>query len=180
MTEIFTVNSNFLSMIGYAMLCGGLIGLERQIHGKPAGMRTSMLVCLGTAVFVNLGATLSGPALDPARVLGQVVTGIGFLGAGVMFTNGGSVLGVTTAAVIWMLAAVGAAVGLGMHDYAVMLAITTLVILICTEWLEKSFEMLQRGAHSIYKRRVSKESLLITKESKDPQEKSKIITSKDL
>ncbi len=157
MLEIFAENSTFFEMIGYAMLCGGFIGLERQIHGKPAGMRTSMLVCLGTAVFVNLGATLSGEALDPARVLGQVVTGIGFLGAGVMFTSGGSVLGVTTAAVIWMLAAIGAAVGLGMHHYGLALAITTLVILVCTEWLEKSFVMLRRGVHELYRKNMTRE-----------------------
>jgi len=152
MTEWLATDIAFFTMIGYAMLCGGLIGLERQLHGKPAGMRTSMLICLGTAVFVNLGATLSGASLDPARVLGQVVTGIGFLGAGVMFTREGSVLGVTKAAVIWMLAGIGAAIGLGMHHYGLLLTITTLVILVCTEWLEKTFEMLHRGVHAIYRK----------------------------
>jgi len=169
MLGIFSEHSAFFVMVGYAMFCGALIGIERQVHGKPAGMRTSMLVCLGTAVFVNLGATLSGEALDPARVLGQVVTGIGFLGAGVMFTNGGSVLGVTTAAVIWMLAAIGATVGLGMHQQGLLLALTTLVILVCTEWLEKTFVMLRRGAHALYQKNLSREPLRDETQVADPQ-----------
>jgi len=152
----FVMDSDFLAMVGVSILCGGLVGLERQVRGKPAGMRTSMLVCLGTAVFVHLGAQLSGPALDPARVLGQVVTGIGFLGAGVMFMHEGTVLGVTTAAVVWVLAAIGAAIGLGEYHLGIGLALVTLVILIGTEWLEKSFAVMRRGVHDLYHRRPPK------------------------
>ena len=102
--------SEFWVTVSAAVLCGGIVGLERQLRGKPAGVRTSILVCLGTAVFIHLGATQSGPGTDPTRVLGQLVTGIGFLGAGVMFSREGVVSGVTTAAVIWVLAAIGAAI----------------------------------------------------------------------
>ena len=91
----------FWATVGYAILCGGIIGLERQFRGKTVGVRTSILICLGTAVFIGLGAAASGGAGDPARVLGQVVTGIGFIGAGVIISQGGEIRGVTTAAGIW-------------------------------------------------------------------------------
>src|SRR5688500_9804511 len=99
--------------VGMALLCGGIVGLERQLRGKPAGIRTSALICIGTSMFVYLGRQLEGDHGDPARVVGQVVTGIGFLGAGVIMTRNGLLTGVTSAAVIWILAAAGAAIGLG-------------------------------------------------------------------
>lgn len=92
----------FWTVAGVAVLCGAIVGLERQLRGKPAGVRTSILVCLGTAIYVRLGSALAADGTDPTRVLGQLVTGIGFLGAGVMFSNQGTVTGVTTAAVIDM------------------------------------------------------------------------------
>lgn len=90
-----------------AILCGGLLGIERQVRGRPAGIRTSIMICLGSEVFVHLGTTFQGSGADPSRVLGQVVNGIGFLGAGVMLARGSMVMGVTSASVIWMMAAVG-------------------------------------------------------------------------
>src|SRR5690349_2283794 len=100
-------DSALWTRVGMALLCGGIVGLERQLRGKPAGMRTSSLICLGTAMFVYMGVELTGAEGDPSRVLGQVVTGIGFLGAGVIMTRNGLLTGVTSAAVIWLLAAVG-------------------------------------------------------------------------
>ena len=139
--------SSFWAVIGMAVLCGGIVGLERQYRGKPAGVRTSILVCLGASVFIHLGTALSGDASDPARVLGQLVTGIGFLGAGVMFSRQGVVNGVTTASVIWILAAIGAAIGLGRYDGALALAVTTVAILVGVELLESSLKWLTRGVH---------------------------------
>jgi len=153
----FVDDQAFFTMLITAMFCGALVGLERQIRGKPAGMRTSMLICVGTATFIHLGASLSAPGLDPARVLGQVVTGIGFLGAGVMFTREGMVLGVTTASVIWILAAIGAAIGLGLYNMGMALAAATLFILVCTEWLEKTFIRFRRGAHELYNSKPPKD-----------------------
>src|SRR4029450_5383865 len=103
----------FWFRLGTAILCGGIIGLERQLRGKAAGIRTSILICLGTELFVTLGASFGGERVDPTRVLGQVVTGIGFLGGGVILAREGLVVGVTSAAVIWVLAAPGALIGLG-------------------------------------------------------------------
>ena len=92
----------FWKTIGVAILCGGIIGMERQLRGKPAGVRTSILICLGTSIFIHLASGITAEGTDPTRVLGQLVTGVGFLGAGVMFANQGVVTGVTTAAVIWV------------------------------------------------------------------------------
>jgi len=137
----------FWTVVGVAILCGGVVGLERQVRGKPAGVRTSILVCLGTAVFLHMASTVAGPTTDPTRVLGQLVTGIGFLGAGVMFAHEGVVTGVTTAAVIWVLAAIGAAIGLGHYPGAIALSLVTVGILIGVELLESSAKWLTRGAH---------------------------------
>jgi putative Mg2+ transporter-C (MgtC) family protein len=131
--------------IGMAVACGTALGLERQLRGKPAGIRTSVLVCLGTLTFVHLGVQLEGA--DPARVLGQVVTGIGFLGAGVILTQGGLVKGVTSAAVVWVLAAAGAAIGLDRFGLAVALTVVALTVLLGVEGLERVFSGLRRGVH---------------------------------
>jgi putative Mg2+ transporter-C (MgtC) family protein len=131
-----------------SVACGAVIGLERQLHGKPAGIRTSILICLGTAMFVRLGALLSGQGTDPTRVLGQVVTGIGFLGAGVILTQGRMIKGVTSAAAVWMLAGIGAAVGLGLHAGAVALSLATVAVLVGVEFLERGSAALRKGVHS--------------------------------
>lgn len=92
-----------------ALICGTVVGLERQLRGKPVGIRTSSLIVLGTYVFVTLAQSVSNDATDASRIIGQVVTGVGFLGAGVMLAKDGIVLGVTSAATIWALASVGVA-----------------------------------------------------------------------
>lgn len=137
------------SRVGMALLCGGMIGLERQLRGKPAGMRTSSLICLGTAMFVYLGMGIRG-ALggDSTRVLGQIVTGVGFLGAGVIMTRNGLVTGVTSAAVVWVLASVGAAIGAGRFGAALAVSIITVSVLVGVEKLEKAFAVLRRGVHA--------------------------------
>lgn len=131
---------DFWLRLGTALLCGGAIGLERQARGKVAGARTSILICLGTAVFVSLGATFAPERTDPTRVLGQVVTGIGFLGAGVILTREGRILGVTTAAVIWVLAAIGSLIGLGYLSTALLVSLVTLGVLVGVEGVEEFFE----------------------------------------
>ena len=139
--------SDFWIGICVAVLCGAIVGFERQIRGKPAGIRTNILICLGTSIFIRLGAMYSGASVDPTRVLGQVVTGIGFLGAGVIIAREGLVLGVTSAAVIWVLAGIGAMIGFGRFHEAVALALVTVAILTGVEFLESSIRRLRRGAH---------------------------------
>lgn len=137
----------FWITLGTAVLCGSIIGVERQVRGKPVGIRTSVLVCLSSATFVHLSAGAVGTG-DPTRVLGQLVSGVGFLGGGVMFARDGIVNGVTTAAVIWILAAIGAAVGFGHLAGALMLSVMTVVLLVGIGLLESGVRALTRGAHT--------------------------------
>ena len=134
----------FWAQLGAAILCGGLIGIERQLRGKASGVRTCILVVVGTELFLALGASFASPQTDPSRVLGQVITGIGFLGAGVILARDGRLLGVTSAAVIWMLAALGALIGLGRISTAIVLTLVTLVVLIGVEALEEAWTRYRR------------------------------------
>src|SRR3989338_6783655 len=105
--------------IGLCVACGMVIGIERQRHNKPIDVRTSVLICLGTMTFIYLGGLLGGEK-DATRVLGQVVTGIGFLGAGAIITRQGLVVGMTSASVVWVLAAIGAAIGFGQYAIGII------------------------------------------------------------
>ena len=136
----------FWARLGAAALCGCIIGIERQLRGKAAGVRTCTLICLGTEVFVALGASFPTNQADPTRALGQVITGIGFLGAGAILAREGRILGLTSAAVIWMLAALGATIGLGHIGAALILTMVTLVVLIGVEMLETGWARLHKGS----------------------------------
>ena len=114
----------FLRLI-FAVVAGGLIGLEREVVHRPAGGRTHMLVCLGSALFVLV--TRETLPNETARIIAGIATGIGFLGAGTIFKAENEVHGLTTAASIWTVAAVGIAVGLG---YYLMMLIAVVLILI--------------------------------------------------
>ena len=140
------ISGSFWLQVGTAVLCGGIVGIERQMRGKPAGIRTSILICFGTQVFVHLSTLLEGPNTDPTRVIGQVVTGVGFLGAGVILARGQLVIGVTSAAVIWMLAAIGATIGLGHLVEAIALSVVSVIILTVVRLLERAFAQLRRGS----------------------------------
>jgi putative Mg2+ transporter-C (MgtC) family protein len=142
------VTLQFWIGIAVAVLCGAIVGLERQMRGKPAGIRTSTLICLGTSIFIGLGVEYSGAATDPTRVLGQIVTGVGFIGAGVIIAREGLVTGVTTAAVIWVLAGIGATIGFGHFLEAVAIAVVTVGILTGVEFLEKGMHRLRKEFHA--------------------------------
>jgi putative Mg2+ transporter-C (MgtC) family protein len=110
-----------------AAALGALIGLEREIHDHPAGMRTHLLVSVGSAGFTVLSiAAFPAPGADPARIAAQIVTGIGFLGAGAILKEGATIRGLTTAASLWATAAVGMAAGAG--AWITALSITVIVI----------------------------------------------------
>ena len=141
---------DFWVRLGATLLCGGIIGLERQLRGKPAGIRTSILICLGTEIFVSMGIYLNGESSDPSRVLGQVVTGIGFIGAGVIMGKKNIVTGVTSAAIIWVLAAIGASIGLGLLTTAFALTLVAVSVLVGVEFMESCFLKLRRGVHADY------------------------------
>ena len=132
--------------VGTAVLCGFIIGLERQLSGKAAGIRTSTLICMGAYIFTSIGGLL-GEGADSARVVGQVVTGIGFIGAGVIIGREGIVLGVTTAAVIWVLAGIGVMIGLDRFVTAILLSVMTVILLTGVSILEYLCKSLQKGVH---------------------------------
>ncbi|MFD1551094.1 MgtC/SapB family protein [Putridiphycobacter roseus] len=129
-----------------AILCGFLIGVDRQVKGKPAGIRTSILVCLGAYTFVVIAGSFENEA-SPSRVIGQVVSGIGFLGAGLILAKDGLIHGVTSAAIIWLLAGIGCLIGIGKSESALFLTLLALFILVGINLLEKVFEKLKQGFH---------------------------------
>ncbi len=134
-----------------ALLCcflsGIIVGLERQLRGKPVGMRTSAVICIGTYVFIAITRSVANQITDPSRIIGQVVTGIGFLGAGVILARHGAIIGVTSASAIWVLAAIGVVIGVGCPWLGVTLAVLTVAILVGVDFVERRLEFLQRGVH---------------------------------
>jgi putative Mg2+ transporter-C (MgtC) family protein len=113
--------SIFLSIL--ALLCGGVVGIERQRKEKPAGVRTMALIALGSATFTMIGFSFTSNTGDSGRVAAQIVTGIGFLGGGVLLRGSTGIRGVTTAATIWLVAAMGMAIGAGHAGAGVGLAL---------------------------------------------------------
>ena len=123
----------FLTRCGSAAVCGAVIGIERELKGKPAGFRTNILICLGSAMYMAVGlllATAAGQSdSDPARIAAQVVTGIGFLGAGCIIQERGRVTGLTSAATIWVVAAIGIVSGAGFPILAFVASVMVLLTL---------------------------------------------------
>lgn len=143
--------------IGTSLLCGSIIGVERQLRGKPVGIRTSSLIVLGTYIFIAsslfAAAHIAGPehvVTDPSRIIGQVITGIGFLGAGVMLARDGFVLGVTSAATIWALASIGVVIAIGYNFVAIKLSLVVIAVLIGVDLLEDYSQAFTRGVHKKY------------------------------
>ena len=113
-----------------AAVLGGLIGVEREYHGHPAGMRTHLLVSVGAATFTVLSIeAFKGPGADPARIAAQIVTGIGFLGAGAILKDSRGIRGLTTAASLWAVSAIGMAAGAAAWGVAVAATLIVLVSL---------------------------------------------------
>lgn len=118
--------SDDLTKLIVAIVLGGVIGIERELRDKAAGFRTMIFICVGSTLFTILSIKLSGQH-DAARIAAQIVTGVGFLGAGAILHNKRRVVGLTTASAIWLMAAIGVAVGNGDVAFA---AVTTLAMLI--------------------------------------------------
>jgi putative Mg2+ transporter-C (MgtC) family protein len=117
-----------------SIIAGGAIGFERQISGKPAGLRTNILICVGSALLMDLSIHVGevwgqGPVGDPARLAAQVVTGIGFIGAGTIMQGAGTVTGLTSAATIWVVAAIGLTAGAGFAVEALGATVAVMLVL---------------------------------------------------
>lgn len=122
--------SEFIIRLGVALLAGGVIGVEREFSNKSAGLKTNMLVAIGACLYVLISLSIisTHEGGDPTRIIGQIVTGIGFLGAGVILHQGVNVHGLTTAATIWCSAAVGCLAGLGMFWETAIAAVAVLTV----------------------------------------------------
>lgn len=132
-----------------ASALGALVGTERESRGHPAGVRTQALVALASALLTGVGAEgFVGSAADPTRIASQIVTGIGFIGAGVILKQGGTVRGLTTAATLWLSAALGVAVGAGMVIPAVMAAVAAFILMYGLSTLKPFIR--RRAAHTLH------------------------------
>jgi putative Mg2+ transporter-C (MgtC) family protein len=119
---------------------GAAIGLEREYRRKPAGLRTNILISIGSALFTILSLSMTAGIGDTSRVAGQIVTGIGFLGGGAILRNRDTVHGMTTAATIWVNAAIGIACGIGQYQLAIATTALTLLVLVVLPPIEIYFE----------------------------------------
>jgi putative Mg2+ transporter-C (MgtC) family protein len=118
-----------LTRLVVSLVLGGLIGLEREIHESPAGLRTIALVSLGSTMYTLASLLMVGPGVDMSRIAAQIVIGIGFIGGGVIFQSKNQVHGLTTAASLWIAAAIGLMVGMGEFLFSTITAILVMVIL---------------------------------------------------
>jgi len=146
---ISSLRLDLLVELVLAVVMGGAIGVERELKGKPAGLRTNILICVGATLFTSLSLKLSGGRGDPARIAAQILPGVGFIGAGTILHTRGSVTGLTSAATIWIVAAIGMAVGSGAYVEAVGTTILVVIVLQGLGWAEG---LLAR--HSLHSRLV--------------------------
>ena len=140
MAELIVPEPDVLNLAGRILIAaalGAILGLEREWRGKEAGLRTNTLIAIGSALFATMSVTFGG---DPARIAAQVVTGVGFLGAGAIMRTGSNVQGLTTAAMIWANAAIGLACGAGQVRLAAAATVIVLVAMIGLTPLDRQFE----------------------------------------
>ena len=142
MIDIYS--TEFIIRICIAALLGGVLGFEREIHGRPAGLRTHFLVSMGAAVFMMLSPYVAKmePEIigDPGRIAAQIVSGIGFLGAGAIVKEGVSIRGLTTAASLWVAAAIGMTTGVGSYKGAIVVSGLALIALELLPHIETIFK----------------------------------------
>ena len=141
MPEVFARISEVLHLglllqLGLAVMCGGAIGMERELSGKPAGLRTNILICVGATLFTVLSLKLAAGRGDPARIAAQILPGVGFIGAGTILHARGAVTGLTSAATIWVVAAIGMALGSGAYTEALGTTVLVMVVLGGLGWVE--------------------------------------------
>ena len=133
-----------LIKMGISILLGGVLGLEREYQNKPAGFRTLALICIGATAFTILSIRLAGEGPSHDRIAANIITGIGFIGAGVIFKSGVNVYGMTTAATIWITAGIGMAVGAGDYLLATVITGVALTILSVFEYIQDKVDVLHR------------------------------------
>jgi putative Mg2+ transporter-C (MgtC) family protein len=131
-----------------AVVCGAVIGIERQFKHKPAGLRTNIMICLGAAVFTLISEKMSlGTQDSVTRIAAQIVTGVGFLGAGAVIQDRGGIHGLTTAATIWLVASIGMACGARLYYLALITTVLALGVLIGLGHVDKYFDRHDEKQH---------------------------------
>jgi putative Mg2+ transporter-C (MgtC) family protein len=159
-SDYFVISVHLLG----ALLAGGIIGLERSFHARPAGFRTHTLVCLASSLLMLVtlyqwkwlpGVPLDTVRTDPTRMAQGIMTGIGFLGAGVIFKEGLTVRGLTTAASIWITAAIGILIGVGFYFPAALSTLLTIGVLSAFRWVEARMPSHSYAHHTIRFDRVN-------------------------
>ena len=141
--DLMTLSDTLLKLVA-AVVLGGIVGWQREARDRPAGLRTHVLVCVGSAIY-TLASLAFGNQADPSRVAAQVATGMGFLGAGTIIRHGSEVRGLTTAASLWTVAAIGICVGIGGKAYEVAVLGTVVVMLTLTVLRQVEVRMLIRS-----------------------------------
>ena len=150
---VVVLRLDLLGKLVLTTILGGVIGWERESSGKPAGLRTNVLICVGAALLTELSMSFSrlaspdGPEFDPARITAQIVSEIGFLGAGTIMQSKGTVTGLTTAATLWVVAAIGMTAGAGAYLEATGTTLLVLCILWPLGWVENRIEESPGGPH---------------------------------
>jgi len=132
------INTHLIITLLVSLGLGALLGLERELKKCPAGLRTHTLVCLGSTVFTLTSVAFAGPAVDISRIAGQVVVGIGFIGGGVIFKEKNKVVGLTTAATLWIAAGIGILAGIQEFFLGLVVVIMSVAVLSSGYWLEKN------------------------------------------
>ena len=130
-----------LIKIFLAIVLGGTLGMERQYHDKPAGFATNCLICVGAMLFTILSEYMGAAGGDPGRIAAQVVTGVGFIGAGSILRDGNKISGLTTAAGVWLVAAIGMTVGYGQYILAM---VTTCAILVFQLGARRTIKLVEK------------------------------------
>jgi putative Mg2+ transporter-C (MgtC) family protein len=123
---------------GFALGAGIVLGLEREMKDKAAGIKTITIICLGACLFAILSERIGGPN-NATALAAYIVSGVGFIGAGTIFKEGASISGLTTAGIIWLSAAVGTSIGFAQYSLAIIYIITSLILIISVWWFEKYF-----------------------------------------
>jgi len=126
-----------MAAILLAIFCGVVIGLEREFMHKPAGLRTNVLICLGAALFTIISKRMAGDQDSITRIAAQIVTGVGFLGAGAVIQDRGGIHGLTTAATIWLVASVGMSCGAKLYWLAIISTVLAIVVLLGLAQVDK-------------------------------------------
>jgi len=144
MMELFSLYP--LSLTGFlcALICGIMLGLERQILGKPVGIRTSILIIFSVYIFMGIATYIY---IDHVKIIGQIITGVGFLGGGVIIAKEGKIQGMTSAATIWVLTAIGVLIGLGHIVLGLKVSCIISIILLFLSYIERKIPVLRRGRH---------------------------------